>query len=109
MTDLNLDELVLFERNPDTQACSVEVYPLAASIPPVGEKLNKPAIISVRGCWPSGYTPRNHLSPEEEARAEALLEKYERKLKSTTKKAGAEFLQYQTAQGIWSFKVQSFS
>ena len=117
VTDLNLDELVLFERNEKTHACSVEVYPLASDIPEAGAKLNKPATITVRQCWPTGYATgvaaaksrHNTNDEEQQQRDDRLLAKYEKKLRATTERAGAEFIQYEPEQGTWSFKVQSFS
>lgn len=107
VTDLALDEIVLFERNEKTGTCSVEVYPLGSDIPPVGHKLNHPAIITVQQCWPTGYIAGE--DSEDDPATERKMRKYEKKLRAATERAGAEFLTYSSEKGTWSFRVQSFS
>jgi len=109
VTDLNLDEIVFFERSEKTGAVGVEVYPLGSDLPPPGSKLNKPAVITVKQCWPAGFNPRATLDTQQSDLWAKRLTKYERKLRETTTRAGAEFLKYDPMKGEWCFRVESFS
>lgn len=103
VTDLNLDEIVVFEKNQTTGAVSCEIYPDGTATPPLGAKLNKPAIITVLQCFPASYTTNNgRLS-------ETQWQKYENKLASTTEKMGAKFIQYARETGGWQFRVTGFT
>lgn len=105
ITDLNLDDIVVFDRNAKTKTCSVEVYgdTYHGVIPPLGEKLNKPATISLQ-CWPIDYEIKQ--SNQEQMKK---LDRYEIRLRDTTEKMGAEFIEYEKQQGIWIFAVSGFT
>jgi len=67
--------------------------------PPVGSKLNRPAVITMCKVF-----PKNDSASTPDAKS-----KFERKLAKTTKKMGAEFIAYDADRGIWKFRVLHFS
>jgi nuclear pore complex protein Nup98-Nup96 len=78
---------------------SVEVYLLeeeAGTKPPVGSKLNKPAVITVEGIYPD--------SDDAESKEKKKLQ-----IRRKTQKMGVQFISYDVSTGIWKFRVQHFS
>mmetsp|Transcript_24608 Transcript_24608/g.29686 ORF Transcript_24608/g.29686 Transcript_24608/m.29686 type:complete len:1099 (+) Transcript_24608:250-3546(+) len=69
------------------------------SKPSVGEKLNRPAVITLENIHPK-------VGP---GAAKEVVEKFTKKLKNASSKMGAEHLGYDGTNGIWTFKVQHFS
>ncbi len=82
---LALDELIVFEN------CSVTVYPRGTVKPPRGFGLNKPALISLHGCFPAPHQ-------EDLCFIESL-----RAMKNTT------FITYTPPTGTWTFVVPHFT
>lgn len=80
----------------------VVVYPEDQAKPPVGEGLNKRAIVTLEGCWPVCKTTREHIRDPE--RIAAM--NYREKLKRSTEKLGARFLDYSPETGSCSFEVR---
>jgi nuclear pore complex protein Nup98-Nup96 len=95
---LCLDDIVIFKE------AELEVYPNPALKPQTGLGLNKPAIITLKRCWPPDpNTKIKGPSPDQE-----LMARYERKLKKCCAKTGAKFEFYHPQEGEWQFAVQSF-
>ena len=67
--------------------------------PPVGSKLNRPAVITMHGVYPVNGPDS---SPE-------ITNKFERKIRKNTKKMGADLISYDVACGMWKFRVKHFS
>ncbi|GMF37117.1 unnamed protein product [Phytophthora fragariaefolia] len=87
--DLNLDELVFFEKK------EVIVYKDDEKKHELGKGLNKPAIVELLGIFP----PRKSSSPEQ----------YKERVKQRTQDIDATFLDYSPDKGIWRFRVEHFS
>ena len=64
--------------------------------PPVGMKLNRPAILTMEGVFPS----------DDGAAAKA---KFSRRVEKQTTKMGAELIQYDASIGTWKLRVHHFS
>eukprot|EP00816_Leptocylindrus_hargravesii_P000648 CAMPEP_0196827310 /NCGR_PEP_ID=MMETSP1362-20130617/94090_1 /TAXON_ID=163516 /ORGANISM="Leptocylindrus danicus, Strain CCMP1856" /LENGTH=1784 /DNA_ID=CAMNT_0042207939 /DNA_START=135 /DNA_END=5489 /DNA_ORIENTATION=+ len=64
--------------------------------PAVGEKLNRPAIITLNNVRPKGTGDRDHA-------------RYAAKISSTTAKMGGKLISYDANTGIWVFRVEHFS
>lgn len=79
---------------------SVEVYDdtrhSGINKPPVGQKLNKPALITIKQIFPK----KNATAAQKEASLKAAL---------AQDPEGAEHLSYDANTGVWEFKVQHFT
>ena len=72
----------------------MEVYPDECHFKhPKGEKLNKPATITMFNAFPKDEFPDDEMKD---------------KLKAYCEKQGAEFINYDSAEGVWVFKVKHF-
>jgi hypothetical protein len=65
--------------------------------PPVGSKLNRPAIITLE-----------HVFPSDRSNPEAI-QKFERKVTKQTAKMGAHLISYDASSGVWKFQTLHFS
>lgn len=65
--------------------------------PPVGSKLNRPAIITLE-----------HVFPTDRSNPEAI-QKFERKVTKQTAKMGAHLILYDASSGVWKFQTHHFS
>jgi hypothetical protein len=93
---LPLDKFVRFGRN------IVEVYPDDALKHAVNVKLNRPVEIVVKQCYPlDAQTHRRDKTSDD-----ALLLKFEDKLREATAALGAKFVDY--VDGEWRFRVAQF-
>jgi len=92
---LNLTEII------ELKWGEVTVYPDDARKPPVGQALNKPAIITLYNIYPRNKTGSINDSIDG-------IKKYREQLKSFTAKQDAEFLEY-TDDGVWTFRVKHFT
>ncbi|OUC45609.1 nucleoporin autopeptidase, partial [Trichinella nativa] len=99
LTDLNLDKLVFFELK------EVTVYPDTSSKPPIGQGLNRAAIITLERVWPNDKTRQEPI--KDAKRLEHLG--YEEKLKRACEKMNAKFVSYAPTTGSWIFEVKHFS
>ncbi|KRX98942.1 Nuclear pore complex protein Nup98-Nup96 [Trichinella pseudospiralis] len=99
LTNLNLDKLVFFELK------EVTVYPDAATKPPIGQGLNRAAIITLERVWPNDKTRQEPI--KDAKRLEHLG--YEEKLKRACEKMNAKFVSYAATTGSWIFEVKHFS
>ncbi len=81
----------------------VVVYPddLPDPKPKVGEKLNKPALVSMHEFWPKDKTTREFIKDED--RLERM--NYAKKLKGMVAKIGGEYVDYKPDTGSCVFKV----
>eukprot|EP00978_Attheya_sp_CCMP212_P011334 scaffold27975_cov43-Attheya_sp.AAC.1 len=93
---IDLDAVVTIE------ARDVAVYDaaeLSGTKPPVGSKLNRPAVLTMYNIF-----PKEGPSAPTEAK-----EKLKRKITRATTKMGAEFLSFDFDTGVWKFRVAHFS
>jgi nuclear pore complex protein Nup98-Nup96 len=79
-------------------AGEVVVYPDQAQKPAPGKGLNKPARIVLHGCLPKTQGFRDRKSRD----------RYKRRVRQMTEDKGAEFIDYDCEQGIWTFRVSRF-
>lgn len=85
---LDLDHIVRFEGG------AVYVYE-NENLPPQGTGLNKPAEVSLVGCWPRKMDAKH-------------LTKYEQSLREHCAKEGMSFIDYSPDIGRWRFRVTHF-
>lgn len=85
---LDADHIVRFEGG------AVYVYE-NENLPPQGTGLNKPAEVSLVGCWPRKMDARR-------------LAKYEQSLRDHCSKEGMNFIDYSPDIGRWRFRVTHF-
>ena len=78
------------------------MYPEDQAKPSVGEGLNRRAIVTLEGCWPVCKTTREYIRDPERIASTG----YHDKLKRSTEKLGARFLDYSPETGSCSFEVQ---
>ena len=69
----------------------------AGTKPAVGNKLNRPAVITMYDVFPKEGSDKD------------ATEKFERKIARTTKASNAELISYDSSSGIWKFRVPHFS
>ncbi|GAM18330.1 hypothetical protein SAMD00019534_015050 [Acytostelium subglobosum LB1] len=94
--DIDIDSIVTI----DTR--EISLYPDDSKKPPVGQGLNRKAMVTLEQCWPlnaDGNYRRSDLD----------LARYEAALKKRAKKDEIQFLEYERQTGIWRFKVEHFS
>jgi hypothetical protein len=91
---VDLDEAISINVRDVAVYDSAETY---GSKPPVGNKLNRPAVITIY-----------NVLPKAGALAEEI-EKFERKVIKATKKMNAELILYDVTSGVWKFRVPHFS
>ncbi|KAJ7388100.1 Nuclear pore complex protein Nup98-Nup96 [Desmophyllum pertusum] len=97
---LNLDEIVFFRRR------EIEVYPdTYPNKPPVGEKLNKKAEITLEKVWPNDKTSHKPITSPERLK----LQGWQKRVEAATAKLGAMFLEYNLDNGNWVFTVEHFT
>lgn len=88
VTGLNLDEIVKIEDK------AVTVYPDEHTTkPPVGQGLNKPAVVHLYNCQPKKDMP---------------LDVYEDKIRKMCERRGSEFVSWSRRNFEWVFKVPHF-
>jgi len=94
--NLNIDDIVLFNTR------TIEVYPNDENKPPPGVELNKPAILTIYGCW-----PKDKQSGEFKRDSQSCV-KYEKVLRSKCRKMEVDFVEYNPEDGAWTFRVEGF-
>ncbi|VDP13083.1 unnamed protein product [Soboliphyme baturini] len=80
----------------------VTVYPNNKDKPPVGESLNRRAVITLERVWPSDQA--THEPIKDIGRLERMH--FWQRLKKASLKMGAKFLAYAPDTGSWSFEVE---
>lgn len=98
LTALPLDDL--YEKIVEIRLRSVTVYPDSSSKPPVGKGLNVPSMIHIENSW-----PRARGQPSS-ATSGPIFDKHVNRLK---KMQGTEFMNYDVATGVWTFKVPHYT
>ncbi|ETI28712.1 hypothetical protein G647_01163 [Cladophialophora carrionii CBS 160.54] len=98
LTSIPLDDL--YEKIVEIRLRSVTVYPDASSKPPVGKGLNVPSTISIENSW-----PRARGRPSS-ATSGPIFDKHVNRLK---KMNGTEFVSYDVATGVWTFRVPHYT
>jgi len=93
---LDLDNIV------DFKSREIAIYPEESSKPPIGEGLNKAAVVTLQQCWRIDRTTGKPVTDERSRRA------YERKIRETTAALNAELEEYNAESGIWRFRVRHF-
>lgn len=81
----------------------MNVYPDDDKKPLVGKELNRKCQITLEQVWPTDKSTRLAIKEPERL----LKVKYEEKLRRSTAKMGATFIEYRPSTGSWVFKVQS--
>eukprot|EP00053_Salpingoeca_punica_P016345 m.153909 g.153909 ORF g.153909 m.153909 type:complete len:1345 (-) comp16948_c0_seq4:430-4464(-) len=81
----------------------VVVYPPGSKRrPPVGKGLNRPARITLFNVYPTDKSTHKFITDPER------LGKYAEKVRSTTEKESATFIEYDIYSGTWVFEVKHF-
>lgn len=96
---LDLDSLVHFLNK------EVIVYPEEAGKPPLGEGLNRRAIVTLDRVWPTDKSQRKPITDPDRL----LKMNYEAKLRRVCDKHGTKFIEYRPETGSWVFRVDHFS
>lgn len=78
------------------------VYPDHASKPPEGKELNVPATCCVENSWPRAHQGRAKVM-------ETSGPRFEKHLERLRQVVGTDFVSYDVATGVWTFRVQHFS
>ncbi|KAM3955136.1 nuclear pore complex protein Nup98-Nup96-like, partial [Aphomia sociella] len=96
---LDIDALVHFLNK------EVIVYPEDADKPPVGEGLNRRAIVTLDRIWPRDKTEKRAITDPDRL----LKMDYEGKLRRVCDKHDTKFIEYRPQTGSWVFRVEHFS
>ncbi|XP_045508854.1 nuclear pore complex protein Nup98-Nup96, partial [Colias croceus] len=96
---LDLDALVHFLNK------EVIIYPEDSERPPVGEGLNRKAIVTLDRVWPRDKTEKRPVTEPERL----LKMDFEGKLRRVCDKHDTQFIEYRPQTGSWVFKVEHFS
>ncbi|CAK1554264.1 unnamed protein product [Leptosia nina] len=96
---LDLDALVHFLNK------EVIIYPEDSEKPPVGEGLNRRAVVTLDRVWPRDKTEKRPVTEPERL----LKMDYEGKLRRVCDKYDTKFIEYRPQTGSWVFKVEHFS
>ncbi|XP_019093966.1 PREDICTED: nuclear pore complex protein NUP98B-like isoform X2 [Camelina sativa] len=94
---LDLEMVVQFKNR------EVNVYMDESKKPPVGQGLNKPAVVTLLNI--KCMDKKTGTQVKEGAR----LDKYKEMLKRKAEEQGAKFVSYDAVKGEWTFKVEHFS
>ncbi|KAK1326439.1 hypothetical protein QJS10_CPA01g00129 [Acorus calamus] len=94
---LDLESIVQFNNK------EVVVYPDESKKPPIGQGLNKPAVVTLLN-----IKCLNKKTGELFTEG-SRVEKYREMLKKKTQEQGAEFVSYDAVKAEWTFKVDHFS
>ncbi|KAF8978977.1 hypothetical protein BGZ46_005960 [Entomortierella lignicola] len=79
------------------------VYPDEHNKPPRGQGMNVPALISLENCWPVDKSTR------EPVKFEKSSPQYAQHLKRLKRQPETTFIEFNTDDGTWTFRVEHFS
>ncbi|KAF9352830.1 hypothetical protein BGX26_009367 [Mortierella sp. AD094] len=79
------------------------VYPDEHNKPPRGQGMNVPALISLENCWPVDKSTR------EPVKFEKSSPQYAQHLKRLKRQSETTFIEFNTDDGTWTFRVEHFS
>ncbi|XP_050359965.1 nuclear pore complex protein Nup98-Nup96 isoform X2 [Nymphalis io] len=96
---MDLDALVHFLNK------EVIIYPDDEHKPPVGEGLNRRAVITLERVWPRDKTEKRPVTEPDRL----LKMDYEGKLRRVCDKHDTKFIEYRPQTGSWVFRVEHFS
>ncbi|XP_068627116.1 nuclear pore complex protein Nup98-Nup96 [Battus philenor] len=99
VANLDLDALVHFLNK------EVIIYPEDADKPPVGQGLNRRAVVTLDRVWPRDKTQRRLIVEPDRL----LKMDYEGKLRRVCDKHETKFIEYRPESGSWVFRVEHFS
>ncbi|CAG4952665.1 unnamed protein product [Parnassius apollo] len=99
VANLDLDALVHFLNK------EVIIYPEDADKPPVGQGLNRRAVVTLDRVWPRDKTQRRLIVEPDRL----LKMDYEGKLRRVCEKHDTKFIEYRPQTGSWVFRVEHFS
>ncbi|XP_048003083.1 nuclear pore complex protein Nup98-Nup96 [Leguminivora glycinivorella] len=99
VANLDLDALVHFLNK------EVIVYPEDSDKPPVGQGLNRRAVVTLDRIWPRDKTEKTPITDPERL----LTMDYEGKLRRVCDKHDTKFIEYRPQTGSWVFRVEHFS
>ena len=97
---LNFDEIIFIRRK------EVVVYPDEVKKPAEGLELNKPAIVCLEATYPKNKQKPGSVITDLETLREM---DWAGKLRKSTKKIGATFIEFIPENGSWVFEVEHFS
>ncbi|XP_052746046.1 nuclear pore complex protein Nup98-Nup96 isoform X1 [Bicyclus anynana] len=96
---LDLDALVHFMNK------EILIYPEDEDKPPVGQGLNRRAIVTLERVWPRDKTEKRPITEPDRL----LKMDYEGKLRRVCDKHDTKFVEYRPQTGSWVFRVEHFS
>ncbi|XP_065225044.1 nuclear pore complex protein Nup98-Nup96 isoform X2 [Planococcus citri] len=96
---LDLDTIVFFRHK------EVEIYPNDDKKPPVGVGLNRRAQVTLDRVWPQDKASRQVIKDPERLKQLKFVDK----LKRSSEKMNAQFIEYRPPTGSWVFEVEHFS
>ncbi|KAK3812040.1 MAG: nuclear protein 96-domain-containing protein [Benniella sp.] len=79
------------------------VYPDEHTKPPRGQGMNVPALVSLEGCWPTDRSTR------EPVRFDRSSPQYAQHVKRLKRQTDTTFMDFNTDNGTWTFRVEHFS
>jgi len=97
--DIDLD-MVVFIDHKNVEVYPASIFPTDESKPVPGEKLNKPAIITLFQCFPKSQ--KENQDPK--GRRTELIRKYEKQ----AHKSGYDFIDYDDVNGVYRIRVRHF-
>ncbi|VVD00738.1 unnamed protein product, partial [Leptidea sinapis] len=99
VANMDLDNMVHFLNK------EVIIYPEDSEKPPLGEGLNRRAIVTLDRVWPRDKTEKRPITEPHRL----LQMDYEGKLRRVCDKYDTKFIEYRPETGSWVFRVEHFS
>ncbi|KPJ00394.1 Nuclear pore complex protein Nup98-Nup96 [Papilio xuthus] len=99
VANLDLDTLVHFLNK------EVIIYPEDEDKPPIGQALNRKAVVTLDRVWPRDKTQRRLIVDPDRL----IKMDYEGKLRRVCEKHETKFIEYRPQTGSWVFQVEHFS